>query len=216
MIREFGWSEVWFLVLAARWTIGLTATAFIVGGLLGIAIALVRTSRFRVLSVAAAGYVRLFQNTPLLIQLFLIYYGVALFGLRPSAWVAGTLGLTLHASAYLGEIWRGSILSVPRKQWEAAESLALSPLQMRLYVILPQAIRISIAPTVGFLVQLLKNSSLVSIVGIEELMRAASMMNTATWKPFLVLSTAALIYFCICFPLTMLSRQLEKKTHGYN
>ncbi|HMM73160.1 MAG TPA: amino acid ABC transporter permease, partial [Rhodocyclaceae bacterium] len=138
------------------------------------------------------------------------------FGLRPSAWVAGTLGLTLHASAYLGEIWRGSILSVPRQQWEAAESLALSPWQMRLYVILPQAVQISIAPTVGFLVQLLKNSSLVSIVGIEELMRASSMMNTATWKPFLVLSTAAIIYFCICFPLTSLSRHLEKKTHVYN
>lgn len=214
--RDFGLPEFWFLVLAARWTIYLTLLSFLLGAVGGLAIAFARTGRQPVLNLLAMGWVRLFQNTPLLIQLLVIYYGVALFGYRPSAWVAGTIGLTLHASAYLGEIWRGSIQSVPRQQWEAGEALALTAWQMRVYVILPQAFRISIPPTVGFLVQLTKNSSLVSLIGIQELMRAASMMNTATWQPFLVFLSAAVLYFCICFPLTMFSRALEKRVNAHH
>ena len=119
--------------------------------------------------------------------------------------------LTLHAAAYLGEIWRGCIDAVPRGQWEAATALGMRhPARMR-YIVLPQAARISIAPTVGFLVLLLKSTSLASIIGFFELTRAGQIINNATFRPFLVFSLVAVVYFVLCWPLSLLSRRLETR-----
>ncbi|MBS7741822.1 MULTISPECIES: amino acid ABC transporter permease [unclassified Chelatococcus] len=210
-MRSFGFNDVWYLLIATQWTIYLTVVAFLVGGALGLWLALARTGGSRVGISLALVWIRAFQNTPLLVQLFLIYYGLGLFGFRLPPFVAAAVGLICYASAFLAEIWRGCILAVPRQQWEAADALALTPWQIRWYVILPQALRIAIPPTVGFLVKLIKNSSLASVVGMTELMRAATAINNATFQPFKVFLCAAIIYFLLCFPLTMLSRRFERQ-----
>jgi polar amino acid transport system permease protein len=142
--------------------------------------------------------------------LFMSYYGLSLFGLELPPFLAASASLAIYASAYLAEIWRGSIESVPYQQWEASSSLALTRPQQYRYIILPQAVRISLPPTVGFLVQLVKNTSIVSVVGFVELSRAGTLVSNATFLPFQVFSLVAAIYFTICFPLSRLSRHLEK------
>ena len=210
MIREFTANELWFLVLAARWTVALSAIAFVGGGVGGFLIAILRVSRGP-LAPLAAGFIKVGQGTPLLMQLYLVYFGASLLRVTSDAWTAAALGLTLYASAFLGEIWRGCIQAVPREQWEAARALALGyPAQLR-WVVLPQAARIALPPTVGFLVQLLKGTSLASIIGFTELTRAAQIVNNATFRPLLVYAAVAAIYFILCWPLSLLSEYLERR-----
>jgi polar amino acid transport system permease protein len=160
---------------------------------------------------AAAGYIALFQGTPLLMQLFVVYYGLALIGLQLDAWIAVAAGFTLHASAYLGEIWRGSIEAVPRGQTEAATALSLGYVSRMKDVILPQAFRISLPATIGFLVQLIKGTSLASIVGFTELARAGSMISNQIFQPLLVFGIVGLLYFVICWPLSLYGTRLERR-----
>ena len=125
--------------------------------------------------------------------------------------IAAGLAMTAYSSAYLGEIWKGCIEAVPRTQWEAAECIALRPIQRVVYVILPQAVRVAIAPTVGFLVQIIKNSSYAVVIGVFDLTYSARVVNNSTFKPFVVFSIAAVIYFAICYPLSSLSYRLERR-----
>lgn len=201
-----------FLLTAAQWTIGLSIAAFFGGGLVGFVVALARISDLRALRIAATIYIQLVQGTPLLILLFVIYFGIALLGftnLPPL--VAASSGLIIYSSGFLAEIWRGCIESVPKTQWQAAECLALTPWQRMAKVILPQAARIATAPTVGFLVQIVKNTSLASVVGFVELAQAGKLINNSIYEPFTVFMIVALIYFAICFPLSTWSRSLERK-----
>lgn len=209
-MNSFGWPEFFFILRSAGWTLLLTAVAFLIGGALGAALAIMRLSANRVLSGFASGYILTIQSIPVLMVLFMSYYGLSLFGIRLPAFLAASLSLSIYVSAYLAEIWRGSIESVPFQQWEASSSLALTKGQQYRYVILPQAVRIALPPTVGFLVQLVKNTSIVSVVGFVELSRAGALVNQATFLPFQVFSVVAAIYFVICFPLSRLSRHLEK------
>src|SRR5450631_3943376 len=117
--------EFLFLLKGLRWTIVLSATGLAFGAVAGVAIALARTSSFPLLRRITIGYIAVFQGTPLLMQLFVTYYGLALIGLQLDAWVSVAIGFTLHASAFLGEIWRGSIEAVPRGQTEAANALGI-------------------------------------------------------------------------------------------
>jgi polar amino acid transport system permease protein len=208
-MTTFGWPEFLFILRAAGWTLLLTAVAFAIGGLVGAALAILRLSQNRILSQAAKIYILVIQAIPVLMVLFMSYYGLALFGIELPAFFAASASLAIYVSAYLAEIWRGSIESVPFQQWEASSSLALTRTQQYRYIIVPQAIRISLPPTVGFLVQLVKNTSIVSVVGFVELSRAGQLVNNATFKPFQVFATVAAIYFVICFPLSRLSRYLE-------
>ena len=211
MIREFTAHELWFLVLAVRWTVLLSAIAFLAGGSGGLVVAILRVSRSGPVAVVATAYIKIVQGTPLLMQLYLVYFGASLLGVTSDAWTAAALGLTLYASAFLGEIWRGCIQAIPREQWEAARALALGyPSQLR-FVILPQALRIALPPTVGFLVQLLKGTSLASIIGFTELTRAAAIVNNATFRPLIVYATVAGLYFVLCWPLSLLSEHLERR-----
>jgi polar amino acid transport system permease protein len=211
MIREFSATEVWFLVQSVRWTVLLTLIAFVGGGVVGLIIAVVRVGNAAVPRALAVAYIKLFQGTPLLMQLYLVYFGSTLLGFATNAWIAAALGLTIYSSAFLAEIWRGCIQAVPRGQWDGARALALSyPAQLRL-VIMPQALRIAIPPTVGFLVQILKGTSLASIIGFTELTRAAQMVNNATFRPFIVYALVAALYFSLCWPLSALSRHLERR-----
>jgi polar amino acid transport system permease protein len=211
MIREFTLGEVWFLVLALRWTILLTMVAFLGGGVVGLGIAVARISSERLPRGFAIGYIKLFQGTPLLMQLYLVYFGATFLGLEANAWFAAALALTLYTSAFLGEIWRGCIQAIPRGQWDAARALALGPFTELRLVILPQALRIATPPTVGFLVQVLKGTSLASIIGFTELTRAAQIVNNATFRPFIVYAIVAGLYFLCCWPLSLLSQRLERR-----
>ena len=209
MMTSFGLPEAWFLVGAVRWTLLLTLIAFSIGGVLGGVIALLRLSRSRIVRRIAAGYIQLIQSIPVLMVLFQCYYGLSLAGFDLPPLLAASIALSVYVSAYLAEIWRGAIEAVPYQQWEASASLALTRAHQYRYVILPQALRISLPPTVGFLVQLVKNTSIVSVVGFVELSRAGQLVNNATFAPFKVFGVVALVYFCICFPLSRLSRYLE-------
>lgn len=211
MIRPFTINEVWFLVSAVQWTLALSAIAFVGGALVGLAVALARTAEVKPLRLAATGYIQVFQGTPLLMQLFLVFFGATVLGFDVNPWTAAALGLTLNASAFLGEIWRGCIQSVPKGQWEAASALGMGYLNRMLYVVLPQAVKVAIPPTVGFSVQLIKSTSLAAIIGFTELTRAGQLVNNATFKPFLVFSIVALLYFAMCWPLSLLSAWLERR-----
>jgi polar amino acid transport system permease protein len=212
MTRTFGLSELLFVLAAVRWTLLLSLVAFLGGGAVGLAIAILRTSRWRALRLLTAGYIQLFQGTPVLMQLFLTYYGLAvLFNMQIDPWPAVTLAFTLYSGAFLGEIWRGSIQAIPRTQWEASACLSLSYLEQLRFVILPQAMRISIPPTVGFLVQLIKGTSIASIIGVVELTRAGQLMVNVTFQPMLVYPVVAALYFAVCWPLSLLSRSLERR-----
>ncbi len=145
-------------------------------------------------------------------QLFLFYYGFAvLFDVQIDAWPAVALAFTLYSGAFLGDIWRGSIEAIPKTQWEASACLSLGYFQQLRFVILPQAARISIPPTVGFLVQLVKGTSIAAIVGFVELTRAGQLMVNVTFQPMVIYPLVAAIYFAICWPLSLLSRSLEKR-----
>jgi polar amino acid transport system permease protein len=199
------------LLLAGRWTVALSLVAFIGGGLVGLALLVLRLSKLPLADKFVGGYVQLFQGTPLLMQLFLSYFGIALFGINTSAWVAAAVALTLYTSAFLTEIWRGCVNAIPKGQWEAAESLALNFGEQLRYVVLPQAVKIAIPPTVGFLVQVIKGTALASVIGFVELTKAGTMITNATFKPFLVYSCLALMYFALCFPVSLYARRLERK-----
>jgi len=210
-IRPFGWDEFWLIVLAAKWTIALSLIAFIGGGVGGIFVALTRVSDRQWARQLARCFIRLFQGTPLLMQLFLVFFGLTIMGFGINPWVAATIAFTLHASAFLGEIWRGCIEAVPAGQGEAATSLGLRYVNRMRYVILPQAAKIAVAPTVGFLVQLIKGTSLAAIIGFTELTRQGQIINNATFSPFLVFSTVAAVYFVLCWPLSLLATRMERK-----
>jgi len=199
------------LLLALRWTVGLSLIAFVGGGIVGGILLVLRLSRRRWLRLLVSLYVNLFQGTPLLMQLFLTYFGLALFGINTTPLTAASLCLTLYASAYLTEIWRGSVESIPRQQWEASASLALSFSEQLRYVILPQSFRVAVAPTVGFMVQAVKATALASVIGFVELTRSGQIIANATFTPFLVYGSVAALYFILCFPLSWWSRHLEQQ-----
>ena len=206
-----GSGEYLFLLKGLQWTVLLSVVSFACGTVTGLAIALLRTSGNRYVEKATAGYIALFQGTPLLMQLFVVYYGLALAGLKLDPWVSVSIGFTLHAGAFLGEIWRGSIEAVPRGQVEAAKALSLGYFSRMNDVVLPQAIRISLPATIGFLVQLIKGTSLAAFVGFTELARAGTMVSNQIFKPLLVFGVVGVMYFIVCWPLSLLGSRLERR-----
>lgn len=205
------WDIARNLLLAMRWTVGLSLIAFIGGGLVAAALLVLRLTATSFISRLVQLYVQLFQGTPLLLQLFLVYFGLSMFGLETTAMVAASVCLVLYTSAYLTEIWRGAVESVGRGQWEASASLALSFTEQMRYVIVPQAVRLGIAPTVGFMVQVVKATALTSVIGFVEMTRAGQIITNATFQPFAVYGSVALMYFALCFPLSWYSRHLENR-----
>lgn len=210
-MRSLGFGDLYFLLLAMRWTIVLSVGAFLFGGMVGVVVALARISSVRPLRWLAIGYIRVLQGTPLLLQLFLVFFGGDLLGIGLGAYLSAVLGLSLNAGAFLGEIWRGALQAVPSGQAEAARALGLHYGPTMLRVVGPQALRIAIPPTVGFLVNLVKSTSLAAIIGFVELTRAGQMINNATFQPFKIFGIVALLYFLLCWPLTIASRRLETR-----
>ena len=213
-MNQLGTNHLLYLLIAAQWTVVLSLIAFAGGSVLGLAIALMRVSKLAVLRGLASGYIQLIQGTPLLILLFLSYFGLGIVGLKLVPLVAAGISFTLYAGAFLGEIWRGCIEAVPKTQWEASDCLGLNRFQQYAYVVLPQAMRIAIPPTVGFMVQIVKNTSLASVIGFVELARAGQIVNNSTFEPFTIFCIVAAIYFALCYPLSLASRHLERKAHA--
>lgn len=211
MFGAFSTNHLIYLLDGLLWTVVLSALAFILGGVAGFFVMLARISRFRWLRRVALVYIQIVQGTPLLIQMFILYFGLGVFGISVPPLVAAGLGMMVYTSSYLGEIWRGAVGSIAKTQFEAAECLGLTRWQALQDVILPQALKIATPPTVGFLVQLVKNTSLASVVGFLELTRAAQVINNSLFQPFLVFGIAAVLYFCVCYPLSAWSRSLERK-----
>jgi polar amino acid transport system permease protein len=203
------WDIIRNLLLAGRWTVLLSLVAFVGGALVTLPLLLLRLTGGRTVKRLIRGYIELFQGTPLLMQLFLAFFGVALFGIDVSPWTAASLALTFYTSAFLLDIWFGSIRALPKGQWEASRCLGLSFGQTLFRVVAPQALRIAIAPTVGFAVQVIKGTALASIIGFIELTKAGTMLTNVTYQPFKVFALVALGYFILCYPLSRYSRYLE-------
>jgi polar amino acid transport system permease protein len=206
-----GPNQIFFLLQGLKWTLALSAIGFVGGGVFGLMIALARTAAIKPLRHVSAAYISVFQGTPLLMQLFVVYYGVALLGINVDAWLAVAIAFTLHASAFLGEIWRGAIEAIPSGQSDAAKALGLHYPRRMKEIILPQAFRLSLPATVGFLVQLIKGTSLAAIVGFIELARAGQIVSNQTYKPLIVFAVVGAIYFVICWPLSIYGARLENR-----
>lgn len=205
------WDILRNLLVGMQWTLLLSLVAFACGGLAGLLVLLARISPLQPLRILARGYIELFQGTPLLMQLFMVFFGIALLGVDVSPWLAAAIALTLFTSAFLAEIWRGCVESISHSQWEAAESLAMSRLEVLRHVVLPQAMRIAIAPTVGFSVQVVKGTAVTSIIGFTELTKTGGMLANATFEPFMVYGLVALGYFLLCYPLSLAAYRLERR-----
>jgi polar amino acid transport system permease protein len=207
----FGLTHLQFLLQGALWTVALSACAFFGGALMGLFIALCRVSQFAAVRSIAWAYIQIVQGIPLLVIMFAGYFGLPALGVQVSPLMAATLSMTIWVGAYFGEFWRGAIQAVPKAQWEAAECLALSNSQRMFKVIIPQAIRNATPGTVGFMVQIVKNTSLASAVSFVDLTRAGQLINNSTFQPFITFTVVAIIYFLLCYPLSVLSHRLEKR-----
>lgn len=214
MVEFTNWDILRNLLLAARWTVLLALIAFVGGGIVGLLVTFARVGHSKTGRAAARVYIEVLQGTPLLMQLFLCFFGLALLGLNVPPLMAAAVALTLYTSAFLAEIWRGCVEAIPKGQWEASTSLALSYTEQMRHVILPQALRIAVPPSVGFLVQVVKGTALASIIGFVELTKAGTMLNNATFQSFLVYGMVAALYFAICFPLSLSAKALERRLNA--
>ncbi|HET8747888.1 MAG TPA: amino acid ABC transporter permease [Ramlibacter sp.] len=210
-MRTFGYPEFLYILEAAKWTIALSLIAFVGGAIGGLLVALGRTSHNAFARAASTAFVQVFQGTPLLLQLFLVFFGAPVIGIDVNPWVAAGVALILNTSAFLGEIWRGCIQAIPQGQTEAAHALGLHYFARMRDVILPQAFKIALPPTVGYMVQVIKGTSLAAIIGFTEVTRAGQIINNATFQPLIVFSLVAAIYFVLCWPLSLLAARMERR-----
>ena len=202
----------WHVILqAALVTISLALLAEFFGIALGLILALLKISRSRLLSAPAQVYIDVFRGTPLLVQITIIYFTPASIGIRPeSLFFAGLVALTLNSAAYVAEIFRAGIQSIDKGQMEAGRASGLSYAQTMRYIIVPQAFRRVIPPLTNEFVMLIKDTSLVSVIGLVELLRAAQEIQSETFNSS-ALTAAALIYLAICLPLIYLTNILERR-----
>lgn len=213
MIRELGWIDPLYLLFALRWTVLLTLLALAGGAPIALVIAALGKTSSLPARFLSRGYIGLVQGIPLLAWLFLFFFGFPIFGVDVPAWLAATCAFSIYAGAFLGEIWLGALLSIPRTQWEASASIGMTYIEQLRHVIIPQATRIATPPTVGFVMQLIKNTSLASVIGFVEVTREGQMTAAATLAPLSVYVMVGALYFVLCYPLTTYSRYLERRLH---
>ena len=192
-------------------TVAVSIVAMAIALAIGLVVALLRLSRSKALNVVASAYVEVIRGTPLLVQLFIIYYGLPQYGIRLSAFAAGVLGLGMNYGAYIAEVYRAGILSVDRGQWEAGGSVGLSRVDLMRYIILPQAIRVVLPPIGNYFISMLKDSALVSTISVVELLRAAQLRVAITFRAMDIYLIVAIIYFVLSYPCSILIRYLESR-----
>lgn len=210
------WSVIWSnreLYISGLWaTVLLSLAAIATGTLLGLVVAAVRTSRIPLLAQLARAYLEVFRGTPLLIQMLFIYFGAAYLGLVGiTVFGAALLALTLYQGAYIAEIFRAGIEAVPRGQWEAARVLGLPRLRTFLSVVLPQTRAIVLPPLVGQYLSLIKDTSIAVVIGYVELVRQGQAVIDRVGDPATSYIAVAVLYFVICYPLSLLVRHMERK-----
>lgn len=218
MTYQFRFDVVWnnmpFLMEGLWLTLTISFLALAISMVLGLLVAVVRLSKNRGASFIGATYVEIFRDTPVLVQLFWVYYVLPiLLGIQISAFGAALVGLTLHSAAFLGEIYRAGIQAVPSGHVEAAKVLGLKPAQTFVRIVLPQAFRTILPPLVNNFVDLIKLSSLASVFAVGEITRKATELSAATFRPLEIFTFIALIYFFICWPLSLAMRHLERRLH---
>lgn len=196
-------------------TIPLTLISFIVGLILAVLTALARISEVKVLRGIAGVYVSAIRGTPLLVQLFIIFYGLPNVGLTLDPFISAVIGFSLSVGAYASEIIRAAILSIPKGQWEAGYSIGMTYAQALKRIILPQAARVSVPPLSNSFISLVKDTSLASLVLVTEMFRRAQEIASRNYEFLLVYTEAALIYWVICFFLSLLQQYMEKRLDRY-
>ncbi|BAQ13378.1 amino acid ABC transporter permease [Clostridium botulinum] len=206
-----------FLLKATLVTIKITLLSFIVAITLAFIVGILRTYKFsKILDLILNAYVEIFRGSPLLIQLFFIYYGLPSVGIAMDAEIAAVIGLALNGAAYMSEIIRAAIISIDRGQEEAGFSLGYTRFQNLHYIILPQAVKISVPPLVNGFSSLLKDTSLVSVISITELTRSGNLIYSRTAKPFEVYLTLGLFYFVLTYIVSICSKFIEKRNEKWN
>jgi polar amino acid transport system permease protein len=209
------WSDVMAflpdLLRGARYTVTLTFVVMAISVVAALLVALARMSRYRIVRLPMIAYVEFIRGTPGLMQLYYIFYVFPFLGVTLPALAAGIIGLSINYTAYLSEVYRAGISSIPKAQTEAAESLGLSYWQTTRLVILPQAARVVLPPSVNYLLSLFKDTSLLSLITIQELMFTGILLGATTYKYFTIFTEVAILYFIICYPWALLATWVERK-----
>ena len=203
------------LVALAKVTIPLTLISFACGLTIAIVTAIARLSGVKILRLIFGAYVWIFRGTPLLVQLFIVFYGLPAVGVTLETWTAAVIAFSLNVGAYASESVRASILSVPRGQWEAAMSLGMTQAQILRRIIAPQAVRISLPPLSNTFIGLVKDTSLAASITMVDMFMVAQRIAARTFEPLLLYVLAALIYLAVCTALTWLQAKLEKSVSRY-
>jgi cystine transport system permease protein len=198
-----------------EFTIPLTLVSFALGLILALITALIRISNFKPLIALAKFYVWIIRGTPLLVQLFIIFYGLPAAGITLDPLVAAVIGFTLSVGAYNSEVIRAAILSIPKGQWEAAFSLGMTKSQALRRIILPQAERVSIPPLSNSFISLVKDTSLAATITVTEMFQVAQRITASTYEPLWMYIEAAFIYLLFCSVLSIVQNRLEKSLERY-
>lgn len=203
------------LLLGAVTTVEITLTSLAVAIIIGLSLALLKLTRFRLLHWLIDAYVELFRNTPVLAQLFLIYFGLAYMGVKVSALPAAIIGLGLNGGAILTEVFRSGIAAIHHGQREAALSVGMTPWISLRYIILPQTWRITLPPLGNYAIALLKDTAVVSAIAAPEIMFYARNLVTSTFETTFIYILAAALYFCLSFPLARLVDRFERQQRAW-
>lgn len=199
------------LLQGAMVTVAVSVVSYLIALCAGLGIGLARISRFWPVRLAAAAYVQFIRGTPLLLQLFFIYYVLPYAGIVFSPFAAGVLGLSMNYSAYMAEVFRSGIAAVPKGQSEAGCSLALSNFQLMRFVVIPQALKIVVPPIGNFFVAIFKDSALVSVITMRDLMFTGQILASSTFKHFQIFTIVAIMYFMLSYPAAKMVEAIERK-----
>ena len=211
-MRDFASADIWFILGFFGTTLSLSCLTFAGGLLIGVPVALARGAGPRWLRLPAQGWIRTIQGIPVLVQLMICYFAPpVILGREVDIWTAATVAFSINASGYVAEILRGAIAAVPRGQLEAARAIGLGPRAFWIDVVLPQALRLAVAPLINLGVGLIKGTSIASILGLAELTRAGLRVNQLTYDPLGAFGIVCLAYFAICWPLSLLGQHVERR-----
>jgi len=203
-----------FLLEASWLTIYLSFVSFVIALFIGVIVGTLRSLKTNYfIKFLISSYIEIFRGTPLLIQLFFIYYGLPQIGITMSSHQAAIIGLSLNFGAYMAEIVRAGIQAIPKGQYEASNSLGLSKIQMFIHIIYPQAFKIVLPPLTNTYASILKDSSLVSVLSITELTRAGQLIYVRTYEPFEIYLTLGVFYFIMTYTIAIFSKHLERKVN---
>ncbi len=205
------WSARWLLLDSFLTTLLLSTIAVVVGTLVGAIVAVLRTLNIGILNLVLRAYVELFRGTPLLMQLFFVYFGLPMLGVNVDKFWAAFSAISLYTGAYVAEVFRAGVEAVPRGQVEASTALGLTFVQRLTYVIAPQALRVALPPLVGVYVSVIKDTSLATVIGYNELMRRAMELVLQYGRPLEIFLIVGILYFIICFPISKFSEWLERR-----